>query len=275
MNSKILLTSLLVSLSLTACSSTTPINSEPALLLPTAIVCCDDFSQFPWIQLNDTEEIDFQLEVSSPVGHFSDGNSYFNAFKLSPRSQKVTLGIASLMVNSSVVVPKIITLDDTFNIVDIVSLDQFELNTSSGFTRTKFQLNIELDATETPYFIVYSSNEYLGQSIKVKHPARIRAEELGEPIPMVTDPTYYYDRFGKLILSVETLSLKATKALVKKAKPKVIPIQAETQAFYKNAIIKAVNINDIAKALSLLEEAKKLGIKNMQTIFINALAIKK
>jgi maltose operon protein len=259
MDTKKLLICLFISISLTACSATDT-RTKAIEPLPSSAVCCNDFSQFPWIRLNTTEDIDFQLDVSSPIGHFSDGNSYFNAFKLSERSGKVLLRLSSLMSNNSVVAPKLIALDDKFNIVSTASLEQFDIKTSDVFTRTQYQLNFDLDASKTPYFIVYSSDTYLGQSIKVKHPARIRAEELGEPMPMVTYPTYTYERFGKLKLSVKTLSLKAYKTPVKQAQATIKSIQPETQVFYQNAITEAVNANDMTKALSLLEEAKALGL---------------
>lgn len=274
MNTKNLLLSLFVGLSLTACSST-EIIQEPIVPISSSEVCCSNFSQFPWISLNTTENIDFQLDSDSPVGHFSDGNSYFNAFKLSERSGKVQLRLSSLMINDSVVAPKLIALDDQFKIISTTNLEQFNIKTSGAFTRTQFQLNFNLDATKTPYFIIYSSEAYLGQSIKVKHPARIRAEELGEAMPMVTDPTYTYKRFGKLTLSVKTLSLQAHKAPKQQTTPLTVSAQPETQSFYHNAIIEAVKTNDITKALALLEEAKALGIKDAKTVFVNALESKK
>lgn len=259
MDTQNLLISLFVSLSLTACSSTDTIT-KPIKALASSEVCCNDFSQFSWIQLNATEDIDFQLDLSSPIGHFSDGNSYFNAFKLSDRSQKVQLRLASFMSNKSVVAPTLITLDDKFNIVSTASLDQFVIKTSDVFTKTRYQLNLDLDASKTPYFIVYSSDSYLGQSVKVKHPARVRAEEFGETMPMVTDPTYRYERFGQLKLSVKTISLQAYKTPVKQAQATIKSIQSKTQVFYKNAITEAVNANDMTKAFFLLEEAKELGL---------------
>ncbi|PQJ88207.1 MalM family protein [Aliivibrio sifiae] len=274
MNTKKLLFSLLVGLSLTACSSTKTIQ-EPIVPIASSEVCCSDFTQFPWIQLNSTEEIDFQLDADSPIGHFSDGNSYFNAFKLSDRSAKVQLRLSSLMVNDSVVAPKLIALDNQFNIISTTSLDQFDIKPSDAFTRTQFQLNFDLDATKTPYFIIYSSESYLRKSIKVKHPARIRAEELGEAMPMVTDPTYVYKRFGKLELSVKTLSLQSHKVQKKQTKLATVVAQPETKTFYHNAIIEAAKKNDITKALALLEEAKALGIKDAEEVFVNALENKK
>jgi maltose operon protein len=87
----------------------------------------------------------------------------------------------------------------------------------------------------------------------------------------VTDPTYSYQRFGQLKLFVKTLSLQAYKTAVKKIQPAIKSAQPETQQFYQNAITQAVNANDISKALSLIEEAKALGIINPESVFINAL----
>ncbi|WP_063669490.1 MalM family protein [Aliivibrio fischeri] len=275
MNTKKLLLSLFIGLSLTACSSTEAIQQQPIKPLANSQVCCSDFSQYPWIQLATTEDIDFQLDKDSPIGHFSDGNSYFNAFKFAERSGKVQLRLSSLMINDSVAAPKLIALDHEFNIVSTTSLDQFDVKPSDAFTRTQFQLNFQLDAAKTPYFIIYSSNEYLGQSIRVKHPARIRAEELGEPMPMVTDPTYAYERFGKLKLSIKTLSLQAHKQTPQQPKVAIKSAQPETHTFYKEAIVEAVKTNDIPKALALLEEAKSLGIKDAQDTFVQALESQK
>lgn len=269
-NTKKLLISLFIGLSLTACSSTETIQ-KPIEPIPSSEICCNDFAQFPWIPLETNEDININLNTDSPIGKFSDGNSYFNAFKLSERSEKVQINLSSLMINDSVVAPKLITLDEKFNIISTTTLDQFNIKASDAFTRTQFKLKFNLNASKTPYFIIYSSDAYLGQSIKVKHPARVRAEELGEIMPMVTDPTYTYERFGKLNLSIKTISLRAYKAQIEKETVAIKKAQPETKNFYNNAIIEAVNNNDIPKALSLLEEAKKLNIKDAESVFIKAL----
>ncbi len=273
MNTKTVFISLFISIFLSACTSTETIN-QPVEPISSEKVCCDDFSQFRWIPLSTTEDIDFLLDSDSPIGHFSDGNSYFNAFKLSDRSQKVQLSLSSLMINSSVVAPKLITLNKEFEIVSSSDLEQFTVKASSAFSRTQFQLNVELDATKTPYFVIYSSDSYLGQSIKVKHPARVRAEEFGEVMPIVTDPTYTYERFGRLTLALKTLSLQANKESEKSFQVATKPVQPETQIFYKTAITKAINNSDIQKALSLLEEANGLGIKDAESAFIKALKLR-
>ena len=270
MINKKLLMILLASFSLTACS-TTDLITKPIKALPSSDVCCSSYSQYPWIQLDTKEDFDFQLDANAPIGNFSDGNSFFNAFKFAEKSKKVRLRIESYMLNGTVVAPKIITFDDNFNIVNTINFTQFKLQQAGAFSRNQFRLNVEIEASKTPYFIIYSSEEYLGQSIKVKHPARVRAEETGEPMPTVTDPVYLYSRFGELNLTVKTLSLQPRKRVKKEAQVVISQAEPETQTFYKNAIIKAVNADDMPKALKLLEEAKALGINDADETFIDAL----
>tara|TARA_R110001583_G_scaffold125319_4_gene276905 strand:+ start:3667 stop:4527 length:861 start_codon:yes stop_codon:yes gene_type:complete len=281
LNIKNSLTALLTCLFLSACSSV-ELPSKSVYSLDTSKICCSHFSQFPWIELNTVEQVDFTIDSDSPIGEFSDGNSYFSAFSFSTRSMKVQLQLTSLMSNHSVVAPKLITLNPNFEVVRTVNLDEFSIATSSAFSASQFQLNIEIDASKTPYFIIYSPEQYLGQVIKVKHPARVRAEEFGEVMPMVTDPSYTYERFGSLKLNVNTLSLRPqqqlmtaprTKAMLLQTSPQTSDTSAlpETELFYKQSMTDAIKNKEFEKALSLLEEAKKVGIKDAESVFIKAL----
>jgi len=292
MNNKKSIIALVLGMALTACASTSPQENKQALIspLPYSEVCCTNYAEFPWIQLGTNEALDFQIDQSAPIGHFTDGNSYFNAFKLSPRSGRVQIRLSSYMVDGDVFAPKLIALDENFNVVSEANLDDFSIKASDAFTRTQYQLNFVLDASKTPYFVIYTPETTLGESIKVDHPAKVRAKELGEAMPMVTDPTYVHGYFGKLNLSVKTLSLTAykaksavqTKPAVEPAKPVAesvkavsqLEVQPDTKKYYFDSIEKAVASNDLAKALSLLDEAKALNIEGAQQVFIKAVNAK-
>lgn len=288
MNNKKSIIALVLGMALTACASTSPQENKSAQIspLPYSQVCCTNYAEFPWIQLGTNEDLDFQIDQNAPVGHFTDGNSYFNAFKLSQRSGRVQIRLGSYMVDGEVFAPKLIALDENFNLVSEADLDDFTIKASDAFTRTQYQLNFALDAAKTPYFVIYTPETALGESIKVDHPAKVRAKELGEAMPMVTDPTYVHGYNGKLNLSVKTLSLAAYKAKpVAETKPAVQPakpikasstlvVQPDTQKYYFNSIQQAVENNDLAKALSLLDEAKALNIEGAQQVFIKAVNAK-
>ncbi len=279
MNNNKSIIALVLGMALTACASTSPVEKTTIQPIPYSEVCCTTYSEFPWIKLSTNEELDFQIDESSPIGHFSDGNSYFNAFKLSERSGRVQIKLSSIMSNGSVFAPKLLTLDSNFNIVNQTSVEKFDVKTADAFTRSQYQLNFLLDAKKTPYFIIYTPESSLGNSIQIDHPAKVRAKELGEAMPMVTDPRYVYDHFGKLELELKTLSLASykeqasPKAEVVDKKP-AIQVQPDTQSYYFTAIETAVASGDIPKALSLLDEAKALNIKGAQEVFVKAVNAK-
>ena len=284
---KTILTLLLGSI-LTACSSTTPVESNVVVEpIPYSDVCCTKFSELPFIQLATNEELDFRIDPSADAAAFKDGNSYFNAFQLADRSAVVTVSLSSIMADGEVFAPKMVMLDENFNPVDETTLDQFDIKTSDAFTKTRYTSDFKIDGRKTPYFVIYTPEDYLGKTVQVEHPARVRAKEMGEAMPMVTDPRYVHSHNGQLSLEVKTISFKAAKirAAAKPvpaaetktaAEPKVKQVpavsqaQPETVTFYYSAIKKAVAENNIPKALSLLDEAKALGIKGAQEAFVEA-----
>ena len=129
--------------------------------------------------------------------------------------------------------------------------------------------------------VVYTPASVLGKTIVTDHPAKIRAKEFGEVMPMVTDPVYIQQLGGSLELSITTNTLKAGNTAESKRSahkpanltPQKVDIapQPETQAYFLTAIENAVAENEIPKALSLLEEAKALNIGGAQEAFVKAL----
>nr|MBF4426312.1 transcriptional regulator [Vibrio anguillarum] len=53
-----------------------------------------------------------------------------------------------------------------------------------------------------------------------------------------------------------------------------VVVQIETKKYYISAIENAVNTGDVAKALSLLDEAKMLNVDGAQQAFIKAVNAK-
>ncbi|MGF1709559.1 MalM family protein [Vibrio kagoshimensis] len=254
-----------------------PTNSE---------VCCSDFTQFPYAQLNDNEDLKFDIDLGSPVGNFTTGNSHFAAFKFSDRSGEMVVTLSSLMIDDSVFAPEVIFLDEAFQPTKTVKFDDFKVQASDAFTRTSYVERLRIDASKTPYMIVYTPADELGKAIKVDHPAKVRAKEFGEVMPMVIDPVYTNRLGGRIELEVETLKLRPYRATAAVAPVAVAPVaaepavttaikvQQETQDFYISAIQKAVKSGDVPKALGLLDEAKALNVEGAQEAFVRAVNAK-
>ncbi|WP_050651893.1 MalM family protein, partial [Vibrio coralliirubri] len=192
---------------------------------------------------------------------------------------------SSLMIDDSVFAPEAMLLDENFKPVQTLKFEDFKVQASDAFTRTSYIERLRVDASKTPYIIIYTPADELGKAIKVDHPAKVRAKEFGEVMPMVTDPVYTNQLGGRLELEVETLKLRPYRA-----KAAVVPVaavaapvaattnkadtqvrvQQETKDFYLSAIQNAVKSGDVPKALSLLDEAKALNVEGAQEAFVRA-----
>ncbi|GAL26704.1 maltose operon periplasmic protein MalM [Vibrio variabilis] len=295
MNKNIL--ALVLGLSVVGCASNSGVESTiPASQMDKESVCCVSKKDFAWVALDKTEDIGFSIDDTSPVWDFQSGKSFFNAFEFSPRSGKVKVTLSSKMLKKQVFAPTVQLLDKNYQVSRTIDLDAFNVRYSDMFDANRYVHEFEVDAQELPYMVVYTDPSLIGETITVPHPARVRAEESGEPRPIVTDPKFTYSYTGELHLEVQTLSLgarqvaepasvQATAATVatgavaaeaatveKKAAP--AEIQPETKQFYHTAIEKAVADGNIPKALSLLDEAKALNVEGAQEVFVKAINAK-
>ncbi len=263
---------------LAGCASDEQANIE--LEAPTnSQICCSSYSEFPYAQLNDNEDLKFEIDMTSPVAHFTTGNSHFAAFRFSDRSKDIRVTLSSLFIDDSIFAPQVILLDESFNVVRTIELSDFQTLPSDAFTRTRYITRFTIDASNEPYLIISTPADSLGDKIKVEHPAKVRAKEFGEVMPMAIDPVYTHQLGGTLELEVKTLKLrpfrteqKTAEVGIKNNKGSTVAIKAqpETQHYYISAIQDAVKTGDIPKALSLLDEAKALNIEGAQKAFVTA-----
>lgn len=249
-------------------------------------LCCQSYSQLPYVQLNDNETVKFNIDGASPAANFAGGNSHFAAFKFGERGLDITVSLSSYFYDGSVFAPEIALLSADFKVVKHVKNSDFKVSTSDAFTKSRYNYRLKINTIETPYMVVYTPSELLGKKITTTHPARIRAQELGEPMPMVTDPAYIFQNGGSLELSVELLTLKPvvnqpvgavmTSGVVAVDKKAAIPavIQDDTKHYYLNAVEQAAKVKDIQKALALRDEAKALGIVEAEAMFIKSISAK-
>lgn len=288
----------LLTASLVGCatSPSTEIIKDVAV---TQQACCETFSQFSWIPMNG-DSIDFAVDQYSQIGNFAEGKSYFAGFVLPENVERMRVDLKSWMRSTGVFAPKVLLLSPTFEVVDSIELNEFEVKPSDMFRLSRYEKRFELSQTETPYMVVYSPLEYREGEIQIPHPERIRAEELGLARPMVTDPVIQHQKFGSLELDMKPTALRSYRAseaakttVVTQPKPAVAsatttaaPVVAttavaasvvtpstakmlpESEAFYNSQIKAAVESNDMKKALTLMEEAKRAGSSTAEATFL-------
>ena len=281
---KKLTTLLLLSLSIFGCSSTTSNVVPVQEKLTDEQLCCVSEGDFPWVKLEKTDSFKFAVDQSTPVWKFENGNSHFSAFEFSELSGTVRLVLKSNMNNDTVFAPQIDLLDENWTVRNTVRFNDFSLKFSDALSKNRYEKTIEVNTNITPYMVIYSNAAQIGKVMTIPHPAKIRAQESGEPMPIVSDPKYRFSHTGELELEVETLSLSGYKKRQKRklatalSRPETVIEKApleQTKNYYLTSIQDAVKNEDIPKALALLEEAKDLNVEGAQEAFVNALNRKK
>ncbi len=261
------------SVGLIGCSASVPTQNSLEESLSQSVVCCESLAEFSWVSLESDDKLKSEINSSSPVWNFGSNRSYFSSFKFNKRSGNVNLVVRSFMEQGKVLKPYVALLDDEYRIVRTVPVSDFTVKYADALNRNRYELHLSIDAKKTPYFIIYGESVSLGQKVVVPHPAKLRAQRAGEPLPIISDPTFYVSMNGFIEVEVETLSVSAIHSFdSEQIEPPIYRQQVigETQTYYYSAIKKAVESDDIPKALSLLEEAKVLGIEGAQEVFVKA-----
>ncbi|WEM44425.1 MalM family protein (plasmid) [Photobacterium sp. DA100] len=285
----------LLAASLVGCA-TSPSTETIKDVAVTQQACCEGFSQFSWIPMNG-DSIDFVVDQYSQIGNFAEGKSYFAGFVLPENVERMRVDLKSWMRSTGVFAPKVLLLSPTFEVVESIELNEFEIKSSDMFRLSRYEKRFEMSQTTAPYMVVYSPLEYREGEIQIPHPERVRAEELGLARPMVTDPVIQHQKFGSLELDLKPINLRSYRASEAPAVPvvaqptttvtqaKVAPVAAtttvssvassstaamlpESEAFYNSQIKAAVESNDMKKALTLMEEAKRAGSSTAEATFL-------
>ncbi|WNJ95005.1 MalM family protein [Vibrio ruber] len=255
-------------------------------------VCCTRYQDIYWTPLNPNDDVKLKLDPSSPAKDFSSGRSYFGAFQFSPRSGTVKLTLKSLVFNHQIFMPTLVLLDADYQPQKTFQLDQHQLRFSDVFESDRLEQTYPIHAEKTPYLLIFTQPDQVGQTITIPHPAKRRAIKDGAPLPLVADISVTTSYQGSLKMTVETESIRqhalqqsrqtsGSNAMVStqtSPQPNIetkqwqhtAPPQAESTHYYQSAIKHAVSHHDIAKALALLDEARALRIPNIQQTFIHA-----
>ncbi|PCE65677.1 MalM family protein [Salinivibrio sp. YCSC6] len=257
---------------LVGCASNLP---EELLVAPNnREACCATFHQLPYVQLKERETLTVSLGPQSEVFSFLEGKSYTQAFRFNDRTARAQISVKSVMQHGRVFVPRVLLLDKHYQVIKTLGADMFTPQTANLLDSS--QLSGSFDSEGARYMVMYTNATTLGHKITLPHPAKLRAQELGEPMPMVTDPTYRYAPTGQVSVTVVTkeyatvLSSDNTSVSdsVTPQGVKQPEAQKETVDFYNQAIAAAISEKDISKAMALLNEAKALKIEGADKIFI-------
>ncbi|MEZ9997039.1 MalM family protein [Vibrio lentus] len=219
----------------------------------------------------------FDVTPESQYLNYQSINSPVVAVELPANRGEYSLTISSL-IGDTAFVPRAVIYDKNGKELESYGQDDFEYKKPRMHLGNRLVAEKEFFPPRTEdsvFLVVYTDQQEIGGFTDVIHPARLDAEGRGNYLPEVKDIPIPNANVGKIEVTIDKASFFSFgSSSESNAKPaavaKVETIQPETQTYYHNAIQAAVDADNIPKALSLLDEAKALGIEGAQEVFVKA-----
>ncbi|MEC7309368.1 MalM family protein [Vibrio crassostreae] len=220
----------------------------------------------------------FDVTPNSQVLNYQGINSPVVAIELPADRGEYSINITSI-IGDTAFVPNAVIYDENGRELERYGKESFE------YAKPRLHLGNRLvtendfyppTTAKSVYLVIYTDQNDLEGFTDVIHPARLDAEGRGNYLPEVKDIPIPNANVGKIEVTIDKASFFSigSSSSESNAKPvaatKIDTIQPETQTYYHNAIQTAVTEDNIPKALSLLDEAKALGIEGAQEVFVKA-----
>jgi maltose operon protein len=170
--------------------------------------------------------------------------------------------------------PNVAVINSRGETIYQADFSQFKYEPAKLLDDDKFvlDLNVIPDMTgDELHVLIYTTSSDLKGSTQVLHPAKAFAMARHTQPPDIADPQAKHSPLGQFRFSVSANDIVNTKIV---AKNDNIPQGTDLTSYYHKSIKEAVAANDIPKALTLLDEAKELGIEGAQEVFVKAVNTK-
>ncbi|WP_163832640.1 MalM family protein [Spartinivicinus ruber] len=248
--------------------------------------CCTTFASLPIKPLLVNQTTEVIINSHSVVFEFNSGKSYIAAFKLPDTQRSLQIKLFS-KANQTVFEPSVMLLDSEFRITRILSTDDFIYRPAWGFKPDSIDGMFRVDRSQPgnpnneTYLVIFSTLAQMQGKTTLVHPAKAFAKAHYNQPPEIPDPIAWHSPVGNLELSVEeeersfyekrsyipAFSFRQANQAVDQleTKQEVLP---QTHQYFKEAVKNALNQGEVGKALSLVEEAERLGLKDIRQYFI-------
>ena len=287
-------------------SSHSSLNQDDAkqgnAALASATLCCQRYADIPYQPLGEGKEINLTIDHTSPVYSFPEGKSYFAAYRLPENRGSFTLDVSSFFTKT-VFIPQLILLDGNFNITRTIKSDDFKYFEPKLIRAEQYASSLTVDRSHEGninnelYLLIYTPAEQLLKSSIVDSDEMRYAKSLALAEPRNGKVAVPHSAWGSLQLEIHYLQAQSDEAPVfipaaetpaatasavsttastavvasTPATTNVDKILPQTERYYNQQIIDAVNKKDMARAVSLYKEAMKLGSASAEATFLDAL----
>ena len=215
---------LCVALSMAACSTVeglvAPTSEHKAALngrdaaidsLSRASSCCRDYSTRPYATANAGDDKWLPIDENSPVFNFSEGKSYFAAFKLPQNSGDLRITVAA-EIGKTLYFPSVVLMDSQFKVTRVIDSKVFSYKEAQLLAGNRIEGVFTVDRTyignpnNETYMVIYTPENKLSETTTILSEAKLMARATAVVDPGLKDPVIPHSPWGLLKLQVEDLS---------------------------------------------------------------------
>ena len=215
---------LCVALSMAACSTmeglVAPSSEHKAALngrdaaidsLSRASSCCRDYSTLPYATANAGDDKWLPIDENSPVFNFSEGKSYFAAFKLPQNSGDLRITVAA-EIGKTLFFPSVVLMDSQFKVTRVIDRSVFTYKEAQLLAGNRIEGIFTVDRTyvgnpnNETYMVIYTPENKLSETTTILSEAKLMARATAVVDPGLKDPVIPHSPWGLLKLQIEDLS---------------------------------------------------------------------
>lgn len=218
------------------------------------------------------------------------------AYRIPATQGSVEIEIESPVLEDHVFMPTAVVLDSQFNVAATYPSSEFKFQEASGFKDNRFVADLNLTPAAGQdywYLLVYTTQQDVAKTTMVPHPAKVYAKATGKQPPAINDIEVKHSLNGEVIVNATTsngtkfIGLPTTVFSSNKASKQVGTVQPvvnsqavntavdkDTETYFNQAVTKALKAKDINKAMNLVNEAERLGLKSPRQTFLKQVSLK-
>ncbi len=267
----------------------------------------ESFDQLNWQTVVPSKQVNFAIDETNQRYVLGSGQSAVASFEIDVKGKELELEILSHFTRT-VFYPNAVLLNSSNQIVKTFTTEDFEYKHAYGFLgdRLSATAKIQPSGLDPIKLVIYTTPELIKGESEVLHPVKLDAIARGNYPPDVPNPVIQHAPYGQLsiiakvdeaIVVEKAIEIDSSDAAHQKSKqdqaesvttaaaglsaPMIVMDKEEAkpqsqltesqQQYYRDSIKGAVEAGLIDKALSMLEEAKALGVEDAQATFVEAI----
>ncbi len=232
---------------------------------------------------------EFDLTSAGQTATFADASGKMLALQLPADHGALTIQVRSLIEGKQVFAPNVLVLDQQQRPAAFYPSNQFSYQPASLLTGDRLESTLKLSPApgqKNIYLLVYTTPRDLQQQTVLQGASKAYAKATGNQPPDIPDPVAQHTNSGQLSLKIsaertnDTISignndttaiatpLTAASAPTEKTATTAALLPA-TENYFNQQIRQAIKAGDLSQALTLLQEAERLGSSSARATFMD------